>query len=73
MSTTEILEQLPKLARSEREKVWRRLEELELREVEETPEMLAAVDAGRRSVRDGKGCTVEEARELVAQWTSRSS
>jgi hypothetical protein len=53
--------------------VWRRLEELELAEIEETPEMLAAIDAGRASVREGKTHTVEQARELIAQWTTKSS
>ena len=73
MSTTEILDLLPKLERSEREKVWRRLEELELAEIEETPEMLAAIDAGRRSISEGKSHSVEEARELIAKWTTKSS
>ena len=54
MSTSELLDQLAKLGRSEREKVWQRLEELELAEIEETPEMLAAIDAARASVREGK-------------------
>jgi hypothetical protein len=66
MSTSEILDQLTKLGRSEREKVWQRLEELELAEIEETPEMLAAIDAGRASISGGKTHTVEEARELIA-------
>ena len=73
MSTSEILDQLTKLGRSEREKVWQRLEELELAEIEETPEMLAAIDAGRSSVREGKTHTVEQARDLIAQWTTKSS
>ena len=73
MSMTEILDELPKLARAEREKVWQRLEELELAEIEETPGMLAAIDAGRRSIRDGKNHTVEQARDLIAQWTTQSS
>ena len=73
MSTTELLDELSKLGRSEREKVWQRLEELELAEIEETPEMLAALDAARRSVSEGKSHTVEEARTLIAQWTTRSS
>ena len=73
MSTSEILDQLTKLGRSEREKVWQRLEELELAEIEETPEMLAAIDAGRSSVCEGKTHTVEQARELIAQWTTKSS
>jgi len=54
MSTAEILDELPKLAPAEREKVWQRLEELELAEIEEPPEMFAALDAGRRSLREGK-------------------
>ena len=73
MSTSEILDQLPKLGRAERAKVWQRLEELELAESEETPEMLAAIEAGRSSVREGKTHTVEEARELIARWTTKSS
>jgi hypothetical protein len=73
MSMTEILEKLPSLARSEREELRQRLEELELRDIEETPEMLAALDAGRRSVREGRRHTVEEARGLIAQWTTTSS
>ena len=70
---TEILEELPRLARPERERVWKRLEELELEEVEESPEMLAAIDANRRSIREGKSTTVAEARMLIAQWTTKSS
>ena len=73
MSTTEILEELPRLDREEREKVWRRLEEIELEECGETPEMLAAIDAGRRSIRKGRSTTVEEARGLIAQWITKSS
>ena len=53
MRMTEILEELPRLGRVERERVCRRLEELELGTVEEPPEMLAAIDAGRRSICKG--------------------
>ena len=73
MSTTELLDQLSKLERSEREKVWQRLEELELADSEESPEALAAIDAGRSSVREGKTHTVEQARDFIAQWTTKSS
>jgi hypothetical protein len=73
MSVTEILEELPRLLPSEREKVSRCLNELQLIENEETPDMLAAIDSGRRSVREGRTHTLEEIRGLVAQWTSRSS
>ena len=70
---TEILEELPRLGRVEREQVWQRLEEIELGTVEETPEMLAAIDAGRRSIREGKATAIEQARSLIAQWTTKSS
>ena len=73
MSTTEILDELAKLGRAEREKVWQRLEELELAEIEETPEMLAAIDAGRRSIGEGRIYTTEQVRGLIAKWTSKSS
>jgi hypothetical protein len=73
MSMTEILEELPRLGRVEREKVWQCLEEIELGTVEETPEILAAIDAGRRSIREGNATTIEQARNLIAQWTTKSS
>lgn len=73
MSTSEILDQLAKLARSERAKIWQKLEELELADSEETPETLAAIDAGRLSIREGKTHSVEEARALLAKWTTKSS
>jgi hypothetical protein len=73
MSTTEILEELPRLAREEREKIRQRLEEIELEEMNETPEMLAAIDAGRRSIREGKVVSLEEARRRMDQWTIKLS
>lgn len=73
VSVTEILEELPRLLPSEREKVSRYLSELQFVEKEETPDMLAAIDAGRRSIREGKTHTGEEARGLIAQWTTKSS
>ena len=68
---TEILEELHRLARADRETVRQRLEALELEEIEESPEMLAAIDAGRHSMQQGKGKSIAQARELLAQWTSK--
>jgi predicted transcriptional regulator len=70
MSTTEILEELPRLAREEREKIWKRLEEIELGQMEETPEMLAAIDEGRRAIAEGKTVNFEEVRRRIRQWTT---
>lgn len=73
MSTIEILEELPRLARDEREKIWKRLEEIELGEMDETPEMLAAIDEGRRAIGEGKIVNMEEMRRRVGHWTTQES
>ncbi len=73
MSITEILDELPRLAGQERQMLFERLEQLEGHEIEETPEMLAAIDAGRQSIRNGKTYTPDEARAKVRQWATKSS
>jgi len=47
MSMTEILDELPKLSIEERQLLFQRLNELEVGAIEETPEMLAAIDEAR--------------------------
>jgi hypothetical protein len=49
------------------------LELEEAQEIEETPELLAAVDEGLRSSENEKSYTLDEARAKVALWTSKSS
>lgn len=72
VSVTEILEELPRLADAEREAIFRRLIELDVKGViEESPEMLAAIDAGIRSMETGPGVPLEEVRQRIAGWTSR--
>jgi len=71
MSVTEILEELPKLNMEERHLLLDRLTELEIDQIEETPEMLAALDEGIRAAEQGGGISVEEARRRVSQWTSK--
>jgi len=71
MSVTEILDELPKLNTEERHLLLNRLTELEIDQIEETPEMLAALDEGIRSADQGGGISVEEARQRVSQWTSK--
>ena len=73
MSMSEILEELPRLGRLERARVWQRLEEIEMESVEETPEVLEAIDAGRCSIRMGQENSIEHARNLIAQWITKSS
>jgi hypothetical protein len=72
MNVREILDELPRVDASERQTVLRRLIEIDSAlEVEETPEMLAAIDEAVRSFDPDEGVGIEEARRRVAQWTSR--
>ena len=74
MSAAEILDQLPKLTPAELQNIHERILELEeAQEVEETPELLAAVDGGLRSSESEPTYTPDEVRAKIAQWTSRSS
>ena len=52
MSFTELIEELHKLSPEEREMVRRELEGLEEPAFEATPEMLAAIEEGERSLRE---------------------
>ena len=74
MSTAEILEELPKLSPVELQHIHDRILELEeAQEVEETPELLAAVDEGLHSLENERTYTPDEVRAKIAQWTSKSS
>ena len=67
MSMTEILEELPRLGHSERQAILRRLIQLDAGiDIEETPEMLAAIDAGVSSLETGSGVPLEQARQRIA-------
>jgi len=74
MSTAEILNELPKLTPTELQHIHERILELEeAQEVEETPELIAAVDTGLRSLESERTYTPDEVRARIAQWTSKSS
>ena len=69
---TEILEELPRLGHSERQAILRRLIELDAGiDIEETPEMLAAIDAGISSLETGSGVPLEQAHQRIAGWATR--
>ena len=69
---TEILEELPRLQDAERQVIFRRLMELDAGlEIEETPEMLAAIDEGIESLKTGSGISLDEARQRLAGWISK--
>jgi hypothetical protein len=68
MSMNKILAEIPRLSASEREVLLSRLVEMDAgADVEETPEMLAAIDAGVRSLETGPGVSLEEARRRLGE------
>lgn len=70
MTATDVIRQIEALPAPERAKVrdW-----LEASTVEESPEMLAALDAAARSA-DQRGTTpVDEVRKLLPKWISKSA
>jgi hypothetical protein len=67
MSMTEILDELPKLSTEERQLLFQRLNELGIGEIEETPEMLAAIDEARAEP-STTDVSAEELRQDVIRW-----
>jgi hypothetical protein len=77
MSFNEILEELPNLTEDEKRQLRNVLDHELSEEGEESPEVLAAIDEGIRSLEGGeKTHTVEEVRQQIDQiidkYTSRS-
>jgi len=64
---TEILDELPNLSADERQLLLQRLSELNIGEIEETPEMLAAIDEAR-SEPSTTDMSAEELRRDVIRW-----
>ncbi len=67
MSMTEILDEVSKLTAEERQLLFQRLNELETAEMEETPEMLAAIDQARAEP-STTDVSAEELTRAVTQW-----
>jgi hypothetical protein len=73
MSVLEILQELPKLSTNDQELIRERLDALQVESFEETPEILAAIDAGIRSAETEPSWTVEQVRGEIASWLTKSS
>jgi hypothetical protein len=73
MSFTELIEELHRLSPEEREMVRRELEGLEEPAFEATPEMLAAIEEGRRSLREEGSIPIENVIKEVESWNTKSS
>ena len=74
MSINDILEELPKLTEEEKRQLWNVLDhELTHIEGEESPEVLAAIDEGIRSLENGeKTYTIEEVLEDIAEIVEKA-
>ena len=72
MSMSEILDELPRLDEGERRTILHRVTELDPGIVlDETPEMLAAIDAGIRSMESDPGVPLAEAHRRIAECASK--
>lgn len=72
MSTSEILEELPKLSPAELETIYRRAIELHQGQtIDASPELLAAIDEADQSAANGGDINLDEARRIVASWNTR--
>jgi hypothetical protein len=68
MSVNEILAEIDKLSPNELQIIQEKLD-LRLQDgIEETPEMLAAIEEGLRSSREERTYTIEEVREEMRKW-----
>ncbi len=67
MSMAEILEELPKLSATDRDLLFQRLAEMGAGEIEETPELLAAIDEADASP-EAEDLSAEEMRQNVTRW-----
>ena len=72
MSVTDIIQELPKLSPEDRNRLRQELEERYMQDFEETPEILAAIDEGLRSLKEEGTITLEQLREEMRTWTFNS-
>jgi hypothetical protein len=72
MGLNEILAEIPRLTASEREFLLSCLIEMGTAvDTDTTPEILAAIDAGKCSLETGPGASLEEARRRLGEWISK--
>ena len=72
MSVNDIIQELPKLSPEDRNLLRQELDEHYLQDFEETPEMLAAIDEGLRSLKEEGSIPIEEVERRMKTWTFKS-
>ncbi len=73
MSVNEILAEMDTLSVEELKIIQDKLDLRLQHDTEETPEMLAAIDEGLRSLREEPTITIEELERRMASWRTKSS
>jgi archaellum component FlaC len=71
MSVSEILHELDRLSADELQVIREKLNLLD-EQIEETPEMLAAIDEGLRSLKEEGTIPIEELEKRLASWNTAS-
>ena len=72
LCVSEILSVLHKLSPNDLELLKRHLDSTHLPEFEATPEMFAAIEEGRRSLREEGGIPIEDVMKEVESWNTKS-
>ena len=67
----EILEELPKLSASDRDLLFQRLSEMGAGDIEETPELLAAIDEAEAAPEE-QDISPEQMRQNVTRWAQET-
>lgn len=72
MSLAELIQKIHELSPEEQEIIRRELDGLHEEAFEATPEMLAAIDEGRRSAREEGTIPIEDVFKEIATWNTKS-
>ena len=72
MGLAELIQKIHELSPEEQEIVRRELDGLHEEEFETTPEMLAAIDEGRRSGREEGTIPIEDVLKEIVTWNTKS-
>jgi len=73
MSVIDILAELSKLSATDQSRIRERIDELQMGNFEESPELLAVIDEGLRSAENDPGYALEAVRNELSSWTTKSS
>jgi hypothetical protein len=73
VSLTELIQRIHELTPEEQEVIRRELDQVQMVDEEETPEVLAAIDEGLRSLKEEGSIPIEDVLKEIPTWTTESS